>query len=182
LCNLINLSELTSTGKQILIWGNNSLTSLSGLDNIDPTKIKYLYIYENPLLSICGIESICNCLDNLDDIVIYGNANGCANQIELNSACDTTLVPEIEHELVYSIFPNPLESGAVISYSLLNISHVTLKIHDLNGHEMVTLVNEYQHQGEQKVIFDGTNMYAGIYLCELKTDRTSSVIKIIKLK
>jgi hypothetical protein len=81
-----------------------------------------------------------------------------------------------------TISPNPMVSGTQIEYILYHNSSVNLKIIDLSGRVVATLVNKFQQQGKQKVAFNGTTLPAGIYFCVLKTNEGIQLKKMIKLK
>lgn len=80
-----------------------------------------------------------------------------------------------------NIFPNPLGQSTLIEFTLPQNSPVTLQILDLSGREMITLVNEVQQQGAQKVVFNTSGLPAGVYICVLKTNEGVRTKKIIKL-
>jgi hypothetical protein len=61
-------------------------------------------------------------------------------------------------------------------------SKVTLKVYDILGSEVATLVNEEKDPGVYEAQFDGTNLASGIYIFRLKTDSYSSVKKMLLLK
>jgi len=86
-------------------------------------------------------------------------------------------------------YPNPFNGGTVISYLLPVSSFITLKVFDLLGRELKTLVNEFQHAGIHNIMFNpGTSsngnieLSSGIYLYTLKTDKLSETKKMIFLK
>jgi flagellar hook assembly protein FlgD len=65
-------------------------------------------------------------------------------------------------------YPNPFNPSTVISYQIPALSHVTLKIYDVLGKEISTLVNEEKNAGIYKVKFDASsyrmsNLTTGIY-------------------
>lgn len=67
---------------------------------------------------------------------------------------------------VYSLkqnFPNPFNPATVISYKLPANSFVTLKVYDLIGREITTLVNGLELAGEHDVRFDGREYASGVY-------------------
>ncbi len=87
--NLDGLGQITRIFGELRIHNNDLLVSLSGLENIDAGSISKLYIRYNPLLTECGIQSICEFLNsaNPDDIDIFVNALGCNRQDEVEYDC-----------------------------------------------------------------------------------------------
>lgn len=110
LTSLAGLDNLTSIDEELIIERNDVLTSLTGLDNINGTSIKGLYIDENPLLSSCEVESICEYLAAPNGTVsIYDNATGCNNQEEVRDSCEANAV-DINEQFIKDnliIYPNP---------------------------------------------------------------------------
>ena len=139
-------------------------------------------IYNNSLLSICEVASICDYLQSPNGMIdIHDNAPGCNTQQEVEEACNAVSVQELIYEDKFIISPNPLESSTIIEYTLHHNSPVTLRILDLSGREVTTLVNEVQQQGEQKMVFETTRLKPGIYFCILKTNEGIQTKKMIKL-
>jgi len=183
LISLTGLENLTSIDGTLQISGNDSLSALSGLDNISPASIVNLFIYDNNSLATCEVESICEYLIAPSGIIsIHDNASGCNSQLEVEEACDTTvIVTENATRETFIISPNPLESTSVIKYTIPIKSTVTIKIFDLTGVEIKTLVNKIQLQGKQQIIFNNGDLPSGIYFCVLKTNNGTQTKKIIKL-
>jgi len=66
-------------------------------------------------------------------------------------------------------YPNPFNPVTQIKYSIVDNGIVTLKIYDILGREIVTLVNEEKTSGNYEVGFDASNLSSGIYLYTLST-------------
>jgi ligand-binding sensor domain-containing protein len=64
-------------------------------------------------------------------------------------------------------YPNPFNPTTVINYQLAASSFVTLKVCDILGREVATLVNSVQPQGEHRVNFDGSRFASGVYVYRL---------------
>jgi hypothetical protein len=79
-------------------------------------------------------------------------------------------------------YPNPFNPSTVISYRLPVTSFVTLKVYDILGREVATLVNEEKPSGEYEVEFDGSALPSGIYFYQLKAGEYSETRKMILLK
>lgn len=92
LTSLSGLENVTFIGGNITISGNSSLTNILSLENIDAASIEDIYINNNPLLTTCEAESICNYLTNPGGTIgIRWNANGCNNPLEIASRCGIIL-------------------------------------------------------------------------------------------
>jgi hypothetical protein len=79
-------------------------------------------------------------------------------------------------------FPNPFNPSTTIHYELMENSHVTIKVYDLIGKEVTTLVDRYENAGKYTVDFDASkfsNLTSGIYFYKLETEKYSDVKKMI---
>jgi len=65
-------------------------------------------------------------------------------------------------------YPNPFNSKTIIKYSISNNSKVTLKVYDISGKEISTLVNRNQQKGVYNIIFDASNYSSGVYFYKLE--------------
>jgi len=79
-------------------------------------------------------------------------------------------------------YPNPFNPKAVINYNLRVAGNIILKVFDVLGNEVSTLVNEKQNAGTYSVDFDGSGLASGIYFYELKSDEFSDVKRMLLLK
>jgi hypothetical protein len=67
-----------------------------------------------------------------------------------------------------SASPNPFNPTTIISYELPDAAEVTLKVYDMVGREVTTLVNERMEAGVHDVKFDGASLASGAYLYRLQ--------------
>ena len=85
---------------------------------------------------------------------------------------ETTAVDETEEQLADVVlkesYPNPFHTTSTIGYKLEKGAFATLKIYDIYGREVSTLVNGFQAPGEYEVTFNGENLSSGIYFYMLK--------------
>jgi len=85
-------------------------------------------------------------------------------------------------------YPNPFNPNTIIYYELhsqnkyYNTDNVSLKVYNILGAEVATLVNKYQIPGIYKIDFDGSNFPNGVYFYELKVGEFSQVRKMLLLK
>jgi len=76
-------------------------------------------------------------------------------------------------------YPNPFNALTLIKYALPHANHVTLKVNNILGEEVKTLVDQFQTQGDYAITFDATPLSSGIYLYELKIG--NEFVKIKKM-
>ncbi|MDR3625538.1 MAG: right-handed parallel beta-helix repeat-containing protein [Ignavibacteriaceae bacterium] len=79
-------------------------------------------------------------------------------------------------------YPNPFNPTTVIEYQLPKDGFVTLKVYDILGREVKTLVNGFRTKGKYTTIFDGSNLASGIYFYQLRANGFSSIKKMILTK
>jgi hypothetical protein len=85
-------------------------------------------------------------------------------------------------------YPNPFSKSTVISYQLTESSKITLKIYNISGQEIRTLVNKNQAEGMHSVVWDGTDnlgnrVKPGVYCYQLSIDgKTKLVNKCLMIK
>ncbi len=73
-------------------------------------------------------------------------------------------------------YPNPFNPTTTIQYALPADNFVTLKVYDILGQEVVSLVNEFQKAGTYNVTFNAENLPSGLYIYNIKAgvDASSS--------
>ncbi len=92
-------------------------------------------------------------------------------------------------------YPNPFNPTTTITYTIptppislplvrggTEGGVVTLKVYDILGREVTTLVNEKQSPGNYKVVFDGKNLSSGVYFYQLITSNFSQTRKMVLIK
>jgi hypothetical protein len=84
--------------------------------------------------------------------------------------------------ILYQNYPNPFNPKTNIKFELLSRDFVTLKVYDILGKEIATLVNEEKDSGEYNLTFDGTNSASGIYVYRLSVGANHYSKKMILLK
>lgn len=86
-----------------------------------------------------------------------------------------------EYDLAQN-YPNPFNPSTVIKYQLPKDGYVTLKIYDILGREIATLVNEFKSQGRYNATFNGSNFASGVYIYQLKAGDFVANKKLILMK
>jgi subtilisin-like proprotein convertase family protein len=88
----------------------------------------------------------------------------------------------VKNYKLYQNYPNPFNGRTVIGYSLLKNSNVTLKIYDVLGREVNTLVNENLKTGQYEVSFDGNDFPSGIYFYKITAGDFTDTKRMILIK
>jgi len=79
-------------------------------------------------------------------------------------------------------YPNPFNPTTKISFSLPQADVVTLKVYDILGSEVATLVNEKLEAGVYEFNFNASNLPSGAYIYRIQTDNFQSTKKMMLLK
>jgi hypothetical protein len=79
-------------------------------------------------------------------------------------------------------YPNPFNPSTRISFSVAKQGHVSLKIYNILGEIVTTLVNEVRGPGNYSVSFDAHRLSSGIYFYELNTGNFRDIKKMVILK
>jgi hypothetical protein len=83
---------------------------------------------------------------------------------------------------LYQNYPNPFNPSTTIRYSIIQPDIVRIKIYDILGREVKTLVNELKQAGSYEVQFDAKGLASGIYLYRIETGSFIQTKKMILLK
>lgn len=79
-------------------------------------------------------------------------------------------------------YPNPFNPNTVIGYQLPVIGFISLKVFDIIGNEVATLVNEYKSAGRYEVEFDASVLTSGVYFYVLRAGEYTQTKKMILLR
>ena len=79
-------------------------------------------------------------------------------------------------------FPNPFNPTTKLRYSIPHISNVEIKVYDILGNEIETLVNEEKPAGTYELTWNAANLPSGVYCYQLKAGDFIQTIKMILLK
>ena len=83
---------------------------------------------------------------------------------------------------LFQNYPNPFNPSTKITYTIPELSFITLKVYDVLGNEIAKLVNEEKQIGDYEVEFDGSELTSGIYFYRLQAGSYFETKKMILLK
>jgi subtilisin family serine protease len=84
--------------------------------------------------------------------------------------------------VLYQNYPNPFNPSTIISWQSPVSGQQTLKVYDMLGNEISTLVNEYRDAGKYEIEFNPTNLSSGFYLLVLRSGTVQKQIKMLYMK
>jgi hypothetical protein len=123
-----------------------------------------------------------------DKTVNSGKYNYRLKQIDYNGnfkfnnlSNEVVIAIPIEFKLSQN-YPNPFNPGTTINYSVPNSQYVILKVYNMTGKEVLTLVNETKDAGSYSIEFDGSNLPSGMYFYKMKAGAFNDVKMMLILK
>ncbi len=79
-------------------------------------------------------------------------------------------------------YPNPFNPSTTIKYSVANAGFVTMKLYNIVGEEVATLINEEESAGYYQIKFNASNLASGIYFYTLTAGNFRETKKLVLLK
>ena len=126
-----------------------------------------------------------------DDISTGRYPNGTGNFVEMLPSFEEEnngpliieeeeVIEEAEESMI--CYPNPFYSSTTIKFNLIEDSYTELKIYNLTGQEIFSLVQGFLNKGDYEYNVDLSKVPKGIYLCSILTNNKAKSIKLISLK
>ncbi|MHB9041373.1 MAG: T9SS type A sorting domain-containing protein, partial [Melioribacteraceae bacterium] len=123
-------------------------------------------------------------VDELNNIVSFSSSTA-SGFVALTSSEVTTVENDQIVPTEFALdqnYPNPFNPSTTISYKLSSNGNVSLKIYDVLGNQVATLITGYQNAGSYKINFDASALASGIYFYKLQTSNLIQVKKMMLLK
>ena len=129
----------------------------------------YLEMNATPIGTQIGVRTVkCD---------FWDQAEGFVTGIENNN--NSTLPGNF---ILFQNYPNPFNPTTIIRFEIPRQSIVTIKLYDLLGREIKTLVNEVKTAGSYSYIFDGSKLSSGIYFYRITAGKFAQTKKMILMK
>ena len=122
---------------------------------------------------------------------IYDRATGNTGTLQAWSLAlryeGTTDVGEENSEIpslyeLYQNYPNPFNPQTRIKFQIPTSNFITLKVYDVLGREVATLVNEVKHPGSYEVTWDASGLASGVYFYQLKAGDFVDAKKLVLMR
>ncbi len=168
-----------NTGEIIKVFDNVTYTG-SNLQNYN--NILYQVNINEP-----GSRVVKMCLEVNDNLNGFYTVTDKLNDEDVLAKLNIKVINLVENIEVtsYELFqnyPNPFNPSTTISYQVPNYCRVTLKVFDVLGKEVTTLVDEYKSMGKYDVQFNAKNLASGMYIYQIKAGDFVSSKKLMLMK
>ena len=127
--------------------------------------------FDNGLPNTGHVTSIV--IDTLNDRIYLGRTNGIYIYDGLTDIEDETIM-YANRFLLYQNYPNPFNPSTTIKFEIPKGGLVTLKIYNILGEEIETLVNEEKSSGRYEVNFDASKLSCGVFIYRLNVNDPSA--------
>jgi hypothetical protein len=115
----------------------------------------------------------------VDTVLLCIQASDGSIKDEMNSGAIGKVVSEFK---LRQNSPNPFNPRTTISFDLPVSGFTSIKVFDISGRFVSTLLNEYKETGSYKVTFDGTNLSSGVYYYKIESIGLIDIKKMILTK
>ncbi|MCL4548222.1 MAG: T9SS type A sorting domain-containing protein [Bacteroidetes bacterium] len=116
-----------------------------------------------------------------DFISTFANTDRSPSMVD-NSSIQQTQVKEIPDGYAVTNYPNPFNPTTTINYQLPENGFVTIKVYDVLGKEVATLVNENKSAGYYNVNFDASKLTSGVYIYTISANGFIQSKKMLLMK
>lgn len=199
--NFVNetVAPITSRSADVVAMKNGLLAiAFQGIDT-DSSNV-WLAISENagqdfvgafPLSDVSNKDSYLVSIIASSDSTIYAvwdqDRNGIDYDIYFTKTIKTTNIKNDDYNNLNSYhlmqnYPNPFNPSTIISFNIPKSEFVTLKIYDILGQEVTTLVNEQLNAGKHSVEFNAGDLRSGVYFYRIQSGAFSDTKKLILIK
>jgi len=132
---------------------------------------------------ITGVAPLTNSSSQVTVFVSDQSNNSDARSYNLNVVTGIVFENTVPNKYeLFQNYPNPFNPSTIISFQIPAISNVKLKIYDVLGREVTTLVNKEMKAGSYKVDFNSKGLASGIYFYRLTAGDFSEIKKMVLLR
>lgn len=160
----------------------DELTHTSPKSPVSDT-VSFEFQYTAPMVSMTD-----TLFANGNSVDLSGSNSGDSWNFASNKAVQVTPPSGISNNgtvLEYKLhqnYPNPFNPSTSIKFDIVKSGYVSLKVFDMSGKEVKTLVSGIRQSGNNEVNFNAEGLSSGVYYCRLQTADFSSIIKMTLLK
>ncbi len=127
--------------------------------------------------SIKNYSALLKVYSNIGVKEIFITGIGKDNTVNIEEEASIPLIFALEQN-----YPNPFNPSTRISWQSPVSSWQTLKVYDVLGNEIASLVNEYKHAGNYELEWNASNLPSGVYIYQLRAGADAQIKKMLLLK
>ncbi len=117
--------------------------------------------------------------DGSDEWIFMNPTPGTANAEELNIDYDKTIPDQY---ILFQNYPNPFNPTTTIEFSIPQTEFVTVKVFNIVGLEITTLINDELSTGNHSIQWDGSRQPSGLYFVQIESGSFIVTKKMVLLK
>ncbi len=158
-----------------------------GTDNREMLSVGEFTLEKDKPITIIGAYVLGRGTDALNSItVVRDNVRRAILEYESNFASlaynPGEPVYPIDNYVLYQNYPNPFNPTTTIRYELLQDGIITIKLYDILGQEVATILNEFKKADRYELKFDAGNLASGVYIYRMKVNDFITSKKMVFIK
>jgi hypothetical protein len=202
---IIDTYNRTHVGVELLSGDLSSLTSFEYFDGYQKDSLYYVKMTHNILDSIYVADTLGSVtitsqspmgINPGDSVTVFYGISIGDSLAQIYAGLDTLKLrytgvytgirqnnyfTPVSYKL-FQNYPNPFNPSTTISFNIVKQEHVSLKVYNILGEVVSTLVNEEKGPGNYSIKFDARGLSSGIYFYEINTSNFREVKKMVILK
>ncbi len=103
-------------------------------------------------------------------------------KFKYSNAIEANIIGSVKEFLLGQNYPNPFNPTTIIAFALPAAGFTTLKVYDISGKEVATLVNEYLEAGVVQTQFNASHLSSGVYIYSLRSGSYAATKKLVLTK
>jgi hypothetical protein len=147
---------------------DDSVNTLPGITSSVPVKLRVRVVGLRPSTSTMQAAIV--------HVIVQVDGSRSLNKLSQPMAVTPTAFS------LYQNYPNPFNPSTTIRYALSEDAHVTLRLYDILGREVATLVDRFVETGYHHVNLDATSLASGVYFYRIEAGTFTNVKKLLLLK
>jgi len=180
------------TNLNTLMLHDNQLTGEIPPEIGNLTNLNTLMLDNNQLTGEIP-ETICSVYENIPSSGTFNISNNqlcppypeCVEDYVGEQDCQETSISEQPLPITYNLlspYPNPFNPTTTIQFSLPQSAMVSMKVYDLTGRLVETLLNDFQDMGNHTITWDGSHQSSGMYFVRLESGEFIQTRKVVLVK
>ena len=177
------LNDPDSGGTPIIgVNGTNTVNTNGPIQSRDRKEVEFKWVVPGGLPPYSRIYAVLDQENSITEIHEDNNKGyAILGSSGVSGVEDENYILPKEYVL-YQSYPNPFNPTTTIKYQIAEMSFVTIKVYDVLGNEIATLINEENPIGNYEIEFNGSSLSSGVYFYKLQVNEYLSVKKMVLLK